>query len=72
MTFFSELQNDIVAGNITTYISDHLAQFVAIPNQDSSILSEGLDKDIYRRNFNQINFNNFIEDFLNIDWETCK
>ena len=68
--FFNELQNDIVAGNITTDISDHLTQFVAIPNQGSSILSEGLDKDIYRRNFNKINFNKFIEDFQNIDWET--
>ena len=60
--FFSELQNDIVAGNITTDISDHLAQFVAIPNHGSFILSEGLDKDIYRRNFNKINLNKFIED----------
>ena len=47
-----------------------MAQFVAIPNQGNSILSEGLDKDIYRRNFNKIDFNNFIEDFQNIDWET--
>ena len=68
--FFSELQNDIVAGNITTDISDHLTQFVDIPNQGSSILSEGLDKDIYRRNFNEINFNKFIEEIQNIDWET--
>ena len=68
--FFSELQNDIVAGNITNDISNHLAQFVAIPNQGSSIFSEGLDKDIYRRNFNKINFNKFIEDFQIIDWET--
>ena len=47
-----------------------MAQFVAIPNQGSSILSEGLDKDIYRRNFKKINSNKCIEDFQNIDWET--
>ena len=30
--FYNEIRSNIIAGNITTDISDHLTQFVAIPD----------------------------------------
>ena len=63
--FFNEIQSNIISGNITTDISDHLTQFVAIPGDwHPEITSE----DIYRRNYKNLNSDKFKEEFGRINW----
>ena len=45
--FYNEVQHKIIAGNITTDISDHLTKFIAVPGRHN----EHLNEDIYRRNY---------------------
>ena len=62
--YINELHSNIVAGNITTGISDHLTQFVAIPGDwHTEISSQG----IYRRNYKNRNSDKFEEDFNKIN-----
>ena len=63
--FFNEIQSNITAGSITMDISDHLTQFLAIPDDwHSEITSE----DIYRRNYKNLNSDKFKEEFGRINW----
>ena len=55
----------MVIGNITTDISDHLTQFVAIPGDRHTEISS---QDIYRRNYKNLNSGKFKEDFNKINW----
>ena len=63
--FINELHSNIVAGNITTDVSDHLTQFVAIPGDWHTEIS---CQDIYRRNYKNLNSDKFKEDFNKINW----
>ena len=63
--FVNELHSNIVAGNITTDISDHLIQFVAIPDDWHTEISS---QDIYKRNYKNLNSDKFKEDFNKINW----
>ena len=62
---FNEIQSNIIAGNITTDISDHLTQFVAIPGDWHP---DSTSEDIYRRNYKNLNSDKFKEEFGRIDW----
>ena len=64
--FINELQSNIVAGNITTDISDHLTQFVAIPGDLHTEISS---QDIHRRNYKKLNSDKFKENFNKINWK---
>ena len=61
--FCNEVQPKIIAGNITTDISDDLTQFIVIPGRHT----EHLNEDIYRRNYKTLNHDKFKEDFNKID-----
>ena len=54
-----------MAGNITTDISDHLTQFVAIPGDWHTEIST---EDIYGRNYKNLNSDNFKDKFGRINW----
>ena len=62
--FINELQSNIVAGNITTDISDHLTQFVGIPGDLHTEISS---QDIHRRNYKNLNSDKFKENFNKIN-----
>ena len=63
--FFNEIQANIISGNITTDISDHFTQFVAIPADWHTEIST---EDIYRRNYKNLNSDNFKDEFGRINW----
>ena len=63
--FINEHYSNIVAGNITTDISDHLTQFVAIPGDWHA---EMQGQETYRRNYKKLNSGKFKEDFNKINW----
>ena len=63
--FYNELHSNIVAGNITTDISDHLTQFVAIPGDWHTEIK---NQEIYRRNYKNLNSDKFKKDFNKINW----
>ena len=65
--FYNAVQPKIIAGNITTDISDHLIQFIAIPGKWHT---EHLNEYIYIRNYKTLNHDKFKEDFNKIDWVT--
>ena len=60
-------QPNIIAGNITSDISDRLTQFLAIPEDWHTEIPRD---DVYRRNYKNLNFDKFKEDFDKIDWAT--
>ena len=62
--FYNELHSNIVADNITTDISHHLTQFVAIPGD---WLTEIKNQEIYRRNYKTLNSDKFKKDFNKIN-----
>ena len=63
--FFNEIQSNIIAGNITTDISDYLTKFVAIPGDwHTEINSE----DIYRRNYKNLNSDKFKDELGKVNW----
>ena len=50
--FYNEIQNNIVAGNITTNISDQLTQFIAI---QKNFPPENLNEPVCKRNYKKLN-----------------
>ena len=62
--FYTELDKNILAGNITTDISDHLTQFVAIPVQGPLSPEKN---DIYKWNYKNFNSEKFKENFNKIN-----
>ena len=64
--FLNEPQSNIIAGNITTDISDHLTQFVAIP--DIWHNPEIPNEEIYKKNYKKLNSDDFKNEFNNINW----
>ena len=58
---------DIISGNLTATISDHLPQFSIIPNMFGNISRN--KSNIYERNWFKFDQENFILDYFSVDWE---
>ena len=67
--FSSVIDPDIIPGNLTATISDHLPQFAIIPNMFGNI--SGNNSNIYERDWSKFNRENFILDYFSADWEEC-
>ena len=59
--------NEGISGNFTIPISDHLAQFLIIPDGHETVNKK---QDIYKRDTKNLNRENFISDMIQIDWST--
>ena len=64
--FTNQFLPDTISGNITVGISDHLPSFVIIPNPNQRHLPK--KNNIYRRNYQDFDRENFLLDLLDIDW----
>ena len=58
---------DIISGSLTATISNHLSQFAIIPNIFGNTASN--KSNIYERELNKFDQENFILDYFPIDWE---
>ena len=65
--FSNVIDPDIISGNLTATISDHLPQFAIIPNMFGNIL--GNKSNIYEREWSKFDQENFILDYFSVDWE---
>ena len=69
--FYNEFSSNIVSGNLTVGISDHMPQFALIPNKQKNMgTSEPSTKTKYARKYNKINTHAFCRDLDSINWET--
>ena len=65
--FSNVIDPDIILGNWTVSISDHLPQFAIIANMFGNIL--GNKSNIYKRDWSKFDQENFILDYFSVDWE---
>ena len=65
--FSNVIGPDIISGNLTATISDHLPQFAIIPNIFGNI--SGNKYNIYERDWSKFDRENFILDYFSVDWE---
>ena len=65
--FSSVIDPDIISGNLTATISDHLPQFAIIPNMFGNI--SGNKSNIYERDWSKFDRENFILDYFSADWK---
>ena len=65
--FSNVIDPDIIFGNLTATISDHLPQFSTIPNMFGNI--SGNKSNIYERDWSKFDQENFILDYFSVDWE---
>ena len=65
--FSKVIDPDIISGNLTATISDHLPQFAIIPNMFGNI--SGNKSNIYERDWSKFDQENFILDYFSVDWE---
>ena len=65
--FSNVIDPDIISGNLTATISDHLPQFSIIPNIFGNI--SGNKSNIYERDWSKFDKENFILDYFCVDWE---
>ena len=65
--FSNIIDPDIISGNLTATISDHLPQFAIVPNMFGHTASN--KSNIYERNWSKFDRQNFILDYFSIDWE---
>ena len=63
--FSSVINDDCIAGNLFSPISDHHAQFLIIPNYTT----QNSKKDIYKRNFKHFSSKTFITDLEKVNWD---
>ena len=66
--FSTNLSDNLIAGNIITSISDHLAQFLTLPNRKLQKVTKIV---IYQRNFVKMDKKSFLNDLRNLNWETA-
>ena len=64
--FSNDIDPDIISGNLTATISDHLPQFAIIPNMFGNI--SGNKSNIYERDWSKFDQENFILDYFSVDW----
>ena len=65
--FSNIIDPDIISGSLTATISNHLSQFAIIPNIFGNTASNKFN--IYERELNKFDQENFILDYFPIDWE---
>ena len=65
--FSNVIDPDIISGNLTATISDHLFQFAIIHNMFCNIL--GNKSNIYERDWFKFDSENFMLDNFSVDWE---
>ena len=65
--FSNVIDPDIISGNLTATISDHLPQFSIIPNMFGNI--SGNKSNIFERDWSKFDQEKFILDFFSVDWE---
>ena len=65
--FSNVIDQDIISGNLTATIFDHLPQFAIIPNMFGNI--SGNKSNIYERDCSEFDRENFILDYFSADWE---
>ena len=65
--FSNVIDPDIISGNLTATISDHLPQFTIIPNMFGNI--PGNKSNIYERDWSKFDRENFILDYFSVEWE---
>ena len=65
--FSNVIEPDIISGNLTATVSDHLPQFAIIPNIFGNI--SGNKYNIYERDWSKFDQENFILDYFSVDWE---
>ena len=65
--FSSAIDPDIISGNLTATISDHLPQFSIIPNMFGNV--SGNKSNIYEWDWSKFDQENFILDYFSVDCE---
>ena len=65
--FSNVIDPDIISGNLTATISDHLPQFSIIPNMFGNI--PGNKSNIYEIDWSKFDREIFILDYFSVDWE---
>ena len=65
--FSNVIDPDIISGNLTATISDHLPQFSIIPNMFDNI--PGNKPNIYEIDWSKFDRENFILDYFSVEWE---
>ena len=66
--FSNVIDPDIISGNLTATISDHLHRFSIIPNMFGNI-TIGNKSNIYERDWSKLDRENFILDYFSVEWE---
>ena len=64
--FSNFISKDIICGNITATISDHLPQFLVSPNTFANPPSN--KSNVFERDWSKFDQENFILDYFDIDW----
>ena len=64
--FYNQFTTDVISGNLTVGISDHMPQFSLVPNSNQYHLPKHNNN--FRRNLKTFDNENFILDYLAIDW----
>ena len=64
--FTSELNPDLKSGNLEVGISDHLPSFMIVSKKNQQHLPK--HHNVYKRNLKNFDRENFILEFLDIDW----
>ena len=64
--FYNQFSNDIVSGNLTVGISDHMPQFCIVPS--GKYQSKAKANNTFRRNFKNFNAQQFSDKINSIDW----
>ena len=65
--FSNVIDPDIISGNLTATICDHLPPFAIIPNMFGNI--PGNKSSIYESDWSKFDQENFILDYISVDWE---
>ena len=62
------ISKDIISGNITATISDHLPQFLISPNTFADPSSS--KSNVFKRDWSNFDQKNFVLDYFDIDWSS--
>ena len=66
--FLNTLVENTISGNLTATISDHLPQFIILPNIFS--IPPSNKSNIYERDWSNFKQENFILDYFSVDWNS--
>ena len=67
--FTSQYHPDLKSGNLLIGISDHLPSFLILPKTNQNHIPK--KQNIFRRDMKNFDRENFVLDFLDIDWCEC-